>query len=434
MCVDDDFIIQRVDALQVLDSRGDPTVEVSVATKKGVGRAIAPSGASKSRFEAVELRDGDPRVYRGRSVLRAVENVRRYIAPALAGLDSRAQRFIDGKLIEIDGTPNKSRIGGNAITATSLAVLKAASDSMGLPLFRYVGGLRASVLPIPMMNIINGGAHAGNDLAFQEFMIVPVGFDSFSESLRAGVEVYKYLKDILKERYGAAAINLGDEGGFSPPMKSIYEALDALSEAVRRAGYDLGGSIYISLDVAGSQIYDQASGSYVVDGSSRDLDGMIDLYMDIVERYSILSIEDPFHEEDAEGFARLVDRLKGRAIVVGDDLLSTNAERLRRALEGKQVTGALVKVNQAGTFTEALEYVELARDRGIITIMSHRSGDSEDNAIAHLAVGMGTPMIKTGAPARSERTSKYNELLRIESYLAGESVFFGEKILLYIAR
>ena len=427
--LDDRYIIKSIDAIQILDSRGDPTIEVVVQTSSGVGRAIAPSGASKSRFEAVEVRDGDPRVYRGRSVYRAVENVKKYIAPALIGLDSRAQSFIDRKLIEIDGTPNKSRIGGNAITATSLAVLKAASDSMEIPLFRYIGGVCARVLPVPMMNIINGGAHAGNELAFQEFMIVPVGFDSFSESLRAGVEIYKYLKDLLKERYGPNAINLGDEGGFSPPMKSVFEALDSLVKAVERAGYDLGGSIYISLDVAASQIYRDSG--YVVDNSVKGSMDLVDLYVDLVERYSILSIEDPFSEDDPESFSELVKRLKGKAIIVGDDLLSTNVDRLRKALQYSQVTGALVKVNQAGTFTETLEYVSLAKDRGIVSIMSHRSGDSEDNAISHLAVGMGTPMIKTGAPARSERTSKYNELLRIENYLGGEAVFYGEKILQY---
>ncbi len=416
--VEDLFEIVDVDALQVLDSRGDPTVEAIVRTRGGVGRAIAPSGASRSSYEAYELRDGDPKIYRGRSVLRAVENIRKYVAPALIGLDSRMQRYIDKKILEIDGTPNKSRLGGNATTAISIAVLKAASDAAGEPLFIYIGGLGARDLPIPMMNLINGGAHAGNELSFQEFLIVPTGFDRFSEALRAGVEVYKMLKDLLKEMYGASSINVGDEGGFAPPMRSIYQALDILLKAISKSGYTPGGDIYLAIDAAASQIYDK--GVYRVDGKTMSRDEMIDLFVDIASRYPLLSIEDPLEENDFEGFSKLSQKLK-KTIIVGDDLLSTNAERLRIALEKGSIGGGIMKVNQAGTYSEAADFAREAMRRGVLVITSHRSGDTEDTAISHIAVGLGTPLIKTGAPARGERTSKYNELLRIEHYLGGEA-------------
>jgi len=416
--IEDLFEIIGVDALQVLDSRGDPTVEAIVRTRGGVGRAIAPSGASRSSYEAYDLRDGDPKIYRGRSVFRAVENIRKHVAPALIGLDSRMQRYIDKKILEIDGTPNKSRLGGNATTTISIAVLKAASDTVGEPLFIYIGGLGARDLPIPMMNLINGGAHAGNELSFQEFLIVPTGFDRFSEALRAGVEVYKVLKDLLKEMYGASSINVGDEGGFAPPMRSIYQALDILVKAISKSGYTPGGDIYLAIDAAASQIYDR--GVYRVDGKTLSRDEMIDLFVDIASRYPLLSIEDPLEENDFEGFSKLSQMLK-KTIVVGDDLLSTNVERLRIALEKGSIGGAIMKVNQAGTYSEAADFAREAMRRGVLVITSHRSGDTEDTAISHIAVGLGTPLIKTGAPARGERTSKYNELLRIEHYLGGEA-------------
>jgi enolase len=416
--IEDLFEIIGVDALQVLDSRGDPTVEAIVRTRGGVGRAIAPSGASRSSYEAYDLRDGDPKIYRGRSVFRAVENIRKHVAPALIGLDSRMQRYIDKKILEIDGTPNKSRLGGNATTAISIAVLKAASDTAGEPLFIYIGGLGARDLPIPMMNLINGGAHAGNELSFQEFLIVPIGFDRFSEALRAGVEVYRVLKDLLKEMYGTPSINVGDEGGFAPPMRSIYQALDILVKAISKSGYTPGGDIYLAIDAAASQIYDK--GVYRVDGKTLSRDEMIDLFVDIASRYPLLSIEDPLEENDFEGFSKLSQKLK-KTIVVGDDLLSTNVERLRIALEKGSIGGAIMKINQAGTYSEAADFAREAMRRGVLVITSHRSGDTEDTAISHIAVGLGTPLIKTGAPARGERTSKYNELLRIEHYIGGEA-------------
>ncbi|HWQ17378.1 MAG TPA: phosphopyruvate hydratase [Sulfolobales archaeon] len=412
------YVIEYVDAIQVLDSRGDPTVEAIVKTRRGIGRAISPSGASKSSFEAYELRDEDPKIYKGRSVLRAVDNIKRYVAPALVGLDSRMQRDIDQKLIQIDGTPNKSRLGGNATTAVSLANLKAAADTAGMPLYAYIGGLSAREIPVPMMNLINGGAHAGNELSFQEFLIVPTGFDSFSEALRAGVEVYKTLKDFLKEKYGKSSINVGDEGGFAPPMKSIYEALDMLEKAISRSGYSCGGDIYLALDIAASQIY--RDGFYFVDDKRFSRGEMIDLIVDLSSKYPLLSIEDPLEENDMEGFSDLRKKL-GKTVVVGDDLLSTNKERLRRAIEAEAVGGAIMKINQAGTFTEAMDFAQEAMRSGVIVITSHRSGDTEDTSISHIAVGLKTQLVKMGAPARGERTSKYNEILRIEHYLGGEA-------------
>ena len=421
------FEIRLVDALQVLDSRGDPTIEVIVATRGGVGRAIAPAGASRGAHEAWELRDGDPKKFHGRSVYRAIEVVKKYIDPSLRGIDSRLQREIDNKLISMDGTPNKSRLGGNTTTATSLAVLKAAADTYRIPVFRYLGGLRAKRLPIPMMNIINGGVHAGNNLAFQEFMIVPLRFRSFSDALRAGVEIYKTLKEILKQRYGASAINVGDEGGYAPPLSRVEDALKLLAEAISRAGYVLAEEVYISIDAAASQFYDENKSKYVVDGREYSSEELLDLYLRLADEYKLLSIEDPFHEEDFESFSKLTNSLK-RTRVVGDDHLTTNINRLRESLAKRSVSSVLVKINQIGTFSEAQDFVRLAKDNNLFTIVSHRSGDSEDNIIAHIAVGLESEFIKTGAPARSERTSKYNELLRIEHYLGEEAEYFGDKL------
>ncbi len=418
------FEIVSVDALQVLDSRGDPTIEVVVNTRGGSGRAIAPAGASRGAHEAFELRDNDPRIFRGKSVYRAVENVKRFIEPVLRGLDSREQRYIDNTLIKLDGTPNKSRLGGNTITATSLAVLKAAADTYRMPLFRYIGGLRARKLPVPMMNIINGGVHAGNNLSFQEFMIVPVKFNSFSDALRAGVEIYKTLKDILKSRYGAQAINVGDEGGYAPPLSRVEEALKLLVEAINKSGYSFAEEVYISIDAAASQFYEKERDKYLVDGKEISPEELLDLYLRLADEYKLLSIEDPFYEEDFENFSKLTNSLK-RTRVVGDDHLTTNIERLKRSIEKRSVSSVLVKINQIGTFSETLDFVKLSKEHNLLVIISHRSGDTEDNAIAHLAVGLDSEFIKTGAPARSERTSKYNELLRIEHYLGDESVFSG---------
>jgi len=420
----EEYIIKKVDALQVLDSRGDPTVEAVVITKGGgIGRAISPAGASKGTREAFELRDGDAKLFRGKSVLKAVENIIHYIGPAIQGLDSRLQREIDRIMIGLDGTPNKSRLGANAILAVSVAVAKAAADTAKLPLFEYLGGKRSCILPIPMLNIINGGAHAGNDLSIQEFMIVPIGFDRFSDALRASVEVYKELRSYLKEKYGPQSVNVGDEGGYAPPMRRTEEALNSLLEAIKRAGYTVGDNFLISIDAAASQFFDKSKNRYRIDGLELDRDQLIEYWIRLVEEYPILSIEDPFNEEDFDAFAILRKNLQKRVIIVGDDLTVTSIHELRRAYEKGSVDGVIVKMNQVGTLTETLDFIEMAKRLGIATIVSHRSGESEDTTIAHLAVAVGGPFIKTGAPARSERTAKYNELLRIENYLAGSAIY-----------
>lgn len=425
------YVIKYVDALQVIDSRGDPTVEAIVETVGGgVGRAIAPSGASRGRFEAVEIRDGDLSKYKGRSVFKAVSNVVNYIASAIQGMDSRNQFEIDRILIELDGTPNKERIGGNAIIATSIAVAKAAADTAGISLFQYLGGTRARVLPIPMLNIINGGAHAGNELAVQEFMIVPIGFDKFSEALRAAIEIYKELKSVLKSRYGASAINVGDEGGFAPPMKIVREAISTLIMAIKNCGYDIEKQVRISLDAAASQFYDNEKKIYRIDGQELSNVELIDYWKKLVEEFALFSIEDPFNEDDFDSFAELRKIARDKVVVVGDDLTVTNISRLTEALKKKCVSGVIVKPNQVGTLSETLNFIEMSKQNGIHTIISHRSGESEDSAISHIAVAVGGPFIKTGAPARGERTAKYNEILRIEKFLGSEAAYAGKFILI----
>jgi len=406
----------------VLDSRGRPTVEVEVKTRGGgFGRAIAPAGASKGKHEALELRDGG-REFRGYGVRKAVENVNKIIRPKLIGLDSRNQKEIDYLLCELDGTPNKSRLGANAIVATSLAVAKAAASTAHLPLYRYLGGPSAYLMPVPMLNVINGGVHAGNELAFQEFMIVPVGADRFSEALRIAVEVYYELKNVLKERYGTLAINVGDEGGFAPPMKTSREALDALVRAISGAGYS-ESEVVLALDAAASQIY--RDGKYHVDGMKLCADDLLEYYLQLISEYPIKSIEDPFMEEDFEHFKLLTEKVRGKVLVVGDDLYTTNPQRLRKGIELKATTAVLVKVNQIGTLTETLQVVDMAHKAGMRTIISHRSGETEDTTIAHLAVAVRSGLIKTGAPARGERTAKYNELLRIEEELGSQAEYPG---------
>ncbi len=418
-----EFVIEHVRALQVLDSRGDPTVEVSVVTRGGgCGRGIAPAGASRGLREAVELRDGDKR-YLGRGVGKAVEAVNKYIAPAITGMSSYRFRDVDRRIIEIDGTPNKSRLGANATTATSLAVVNAAADTAGLPLFEFLGGRLARVLPVPLMNVINGGAHAGNELSFQEFMIAPVGASTFSEALRIAVEVYKTLKELLKRTYGPAAINVGDEGGFAPPMKETREALEALVKAISEAGYRAGEDFLLAVDAAASQFY--SGGAYLVDGRRLGGDRLLELYVDLVAEFPVVSIEDPFAEDQPHYFRELKSALRGRALIIGDDLTVTSARLVSEYFSGGAIDGAIIKVNQIGTLTEAEESVELLRRLGGKAIVSHRSGETEDVSIAHIAVAYGTGLIKSGAPARGERTSKYNELLRIEDYLSGDSRYAG---------
>lgn len=425
---DEIFKIKTVRARMVLDSRGNPTVQVMVVTEAGgVGIANAPSGASTGKHEAVELRDGG-KEWHGKGVSRAVENVNTIIAEALKGMDVRNQREIDMKMIEIDGTPNKSRLGGNAIVATSLAVAKAAAATLEIPLYLYLGGKYADTLPVPMLNIINGGAHAGNKLDFQEFMIVPVGFKKFSVAIRAAVETYHELKKLLKQKYGPSAVNVGDEGGYAPPMETIREALDALVEAIKAAGYEPGKDIALAIDAASSQFYDEKRDVYLVEGKEYKRDDMIKLYEELVEEYPIVSIEDPLYEEDFEGFAEITKALGNKILIVGDDLYTTNPERFRKGIEMGSSNAILVKVNQIGTLTETLEVIKMAHRKGLRTIISHRSGETEDTTIADIAVGFNAGLIKTGAPARGERTAKYNRLLEIElelesSYYPGIEIF-----------
>ncbi|ABU82186.1 enolase [Ignicoccus hospitalis KIN4/I] len=396
----------------ILDSRGNPTVEVDVYTEGGFGRAAAPAGASKGSKEALELRDGG-NAFMGKGVLKAVRNVNEVIGPSLVGMDSLDQKEIDMKMIELDGTENKSKLGANAIVATSMAVAKAAADSLSVPLYYHLGGALAQTLPTPLLNVINGGAHAGNELAIQEFMIVPWDFSSFSEALQAASEIYHYLKSYLKEKYGKSAINVGDEGGFAPPMRQTREALDALVNAIKKAGYE--GRVALALDAAATHFYDQEKGVYRIDGKELDREGLLELYEELIRDYPIVSIEDPLHEEDWEGFKEAVKRLKIR--VVGDDLLVTNPKLVKKAIEEGVANAVLVKVNQVGTVTEAYEVVDMAKRASWAAIVSHRSGETEDTFISHFAVGSGAPAIKAGAPARGERTAKYNELLRIEEEL-----------------
>jgi len=420
-----DFVIEDVRGRWILDSRGNPTVEAEVITRGGRGRAAAPAGASKGVHEAIELRDGGKR-FHGRGVEKAVFNINNVIAPRLRGIDSRKQRLIDSIMCRIDGTPNKSRLGANTIVAVSLAAAKAAASTAGLELYEYLGGTGSVIMPVPLLNIINGGAHAGNDLSFQEFMIAPVGADSFSEALRIAVEVYHELKDLLKSKYGKNAINVGDEGGFAPPMKLNREALDALVEAVKNAGYEPGRDVLFSIDAAASHFYVIDERVYLVDGKKMSVDQLLEYYTSLVDEYPLLSIEDPFYEEDFDSYSELTKRLGHKILVVGDDLYVTNVARLEKGIAMAATNAALLKVNQVGTLTEAIDFYRLASNNSIRVIVSHRSGETEDTTIAHLAVGLRTGFIKTGAPARGERTAKYNELLRIEELAAGDAIYAGK--------
>jgi enolase len=411
-----------VHARQILDSRGNPTVEVEVALDSGaVGRAAVPSGASTGTFEAVELRDGDARAYLGKGVLTAVGNVEREIGPALAGADAGDQAAVDRLLVELDGTPNKSRLGANAVLGVSLAVAKAAAQEEGVPLYRLLGGDGAAVLPVPLMNVVNGGAHAQNSLDLQEFMVVPAGAASFSEALRIGAETFHRLKELLHERGLATAV--GDEGGFAPDLPSGAEAIAVVLEAAERAGH--AEKVAIALDPATTELYE--GGRYRLPGEGLDLDagGMIGLWEDLCGRFPIVSIEDGLAEDDWAGWKALTERLGERTQLVGDDLFVTNPERLRRGIDERVANAILVKVNQIGTLSETLETIELARADGYAAIMSHRSGETEDTTIADLAVATGVGQIKTGAPSRTDRVAKYNQLLRIEEELGEAAVYPG---------
>ena len=410
-------------ARQVLDSRGNPTVEVDVFLESGaLGRAIVPSGASTGAFEAVELRDGDKSVYGGKSVLKAVANVETEIAPAIVGLDADEQRTLDRTLIELDGTPNKSRLGANAILGVSLAVAKAAAARRRLPLYRWIVNDDAHVLPVPMMNVVNGGAHAQNSLDLQEFMVVPAGADTFAEALRIGAETFHSLKSVLHER--GLSTGVGDEGGFAPELDSTEAAIDAVLEAAERAGHR--ERVAIALDPAATELFsDGRSYRFERQGGIRDTAGMITMYAALVERYPIVSIEDGLAEDDWAGWKALTEQLGDRLQLVGDDLFVTNVERLQRGLDEGVANAILIKVNQIGTLTETLDTIQLARSNGYSCVMSHRSGETEDTTIADLAVATGVGQIKTGAPSRTDRVAKYNQLLRIEEALGRDASYPG---------
>jgi enolase len=415
--------IERVHARQILDSRGNPTVEVDVELRSGArGRAAVPSGASTGEFEATELRDGGD-AWQGKGVTRAVANVDGEIAAAVAGLDASDQAALDGALIELDGTPNKSRLGANAVLGVSLAAAHAQAADEGLELWRYLGGAAARLLPVPLMNVLNGGAHADNKVDFQEFMVVPSGAETFSECLRMGAEVFHALKRTLQER--GLGTGVGDEGGFAPDLSSNEEALKVLIAGIEAAGYAPGEQVAIALDPATSEIY--RDGAYVLEheGRTLDADELADYWADLAERYPIISIEDGMSEEDWAGWRTLTERLGSRLQLVGDDLFVTNTERLHRGIEAGVGNSILIKVNQIGTLTETFEAIAMARQAGYTAVMSHRSGETEDVTIADLAVATGCGQIKTGAPSRSDRVAKYNRLLRIEEQLGADAVFPG---------
>lgn len=415
-------------AREILDSRGNPTVEVEVLTEGGfIGRAAVPSGASTGAFEAIELRDGDKNRYMGKGVLKAVDNVNNIIAPEIIGMDATDQVAIDKLMIELDGTPNKSKLGANAILGVSLAVAKAAAAGSGLPLYKYIGGANAKVLPVPMMNILNGGKHADNTVDIQEFMIMPVGASSFREALRMCAEVFHTLKKVLGQKGYSTAV--GDEGGFAPNLKTNEEAIEVILEAVEKAGYKAGDDIRLAIDTAATELYDEKDGKYHFPGEGvvRTSEEMVAFYEHLVDKYPIISLEDGVAEEDWDGWKLLTDRLGKRIQLVGDDLFVTNTKRLAKGIELGVANSILIKVNQIGTLTETLDAIQMANRAGYTAVVSHRSGETEDTTIADIVVGVNAGQIKTGAPSRVDRVAKYNQLLRIEEMLDDTAQYLGLK-------
>lgn len=420
--------IEDILAREVLDSRGNPTVEVEVFLSDGsVGRAIVPSGASTGAYEAVELRDGEKSRFLGKGVLKAVDNVNEVIAPELIGWNVFDQVGLDELMIDLDGTPNKSKLGANAILAVSLAAAHAAAECVGLPLFQYIGGINAKVLPVPMMNILNGGAHADNNVDIQEFMVMPVGADSFSHGLRMGAEVFHNLKAVLKGKGLNTAV--GDEGGFAPNLASNEEAIQVIVEAIEKAGYVPGKDVKIALDVAATELYDSEKGFYHLagEGVKKTAEEMVEYYEMLAAKYPIVSIEDGLAEDDWEGWKHMTDKLGKKLQLVGDDFFVTNTERLAKGIEAKAANSILIKVNQIGTLTETLDAIEMAKRAGYTSVISHRSGESEDVTIADLAVAVNAGQIKTGAPSRTDRVAKYNQLLRIQEMLDSSSRYAGKE-------
>lgn len=422
-------LIQSIHARQILDSRGNPTVEVDVYTENGAyGRAAVPSGASTGVHEAVELRDEDKDVYMGKGVLKAVANVNDLIAPELLGYDIFDQNQIDQIMISLDGTKNKSKLGANAILGVSLAVAKAAAMEAGQPLYRYVGGVNANTLPVPMMNILNGGSHADNAIDFQEFMVMPVGAATFSESLRMGTQIFHHLKSVLKSK--GLSTNVGDEGGFAPNLRSNVEAIEVVLQAIEKAGFRPGEDVFIAMDAASSEFYDEERGLYIFKKSTGDeltSQQMADYWTDWVNKYPILSIEDGMHEDDWNGWKLMTEAVGDKIQIVGDDLFVTNVERLQQGIDQNIANALLVKVNQIGSLTETINAVDLCHRNKYKSVMSHRSGETEDSTIADLAVALNTGQIKTGSASRSDRMAKYNQLLRIEEQLGDSAYFPGKK-------
>ncbi len=415
--------ISAVLARAILDSRGNPTVEVEVQTTSGRGRAAVPSGASTGEHEAIELRDGDKKRWLGRGVSKAVDNVNQTLGPSVVGMDALDQTAVDRVLLDADGTPNKAKMGANAILGVSLAVARASADAVGLPLWRYLGGVQARVLPTPLMNILNGGVHADSGLEIQEFMIVPSGLPSFDEALRAGVEIFHTLKKLLKDQ--GLTVAVGDEGGFAPKLKSNEEAIQYVVRAIEEAGYAPGKDVGVALDCAASEFFDKKSGRYTFDKTSVSRDDLVRIYEELSRRYPIVSIEDGCAEDDWDGWKLVTERLGDRLQLVGDDLFVTNVERLRRGIAGGTANAILIKLNQIGTLTETLDCMRVASESGYRSIVSHRSGETEDAFIADLAVATNAGQIKTGSLSRSDRVAKYNQLLRIGFELGGGAVYAG---------
>jgi enolase len=423
-----DSEITDLKARQVLDSRGNPTVEVDVWTRDGSkGRGTVPSGASTGIHEALELRDGDMKRFHGKGVLKAVSNVNNRIGSRVIGKDARAQREIDELMIALDGTPNKKRLGANAILGVSMAAAKVAASSQGKPAYKYLRDLPSYKLPVPMMNVINGGKHAGNKLAVQEFQIEPVGASSCSEAIRIGDEVYHSLGSVLKAKYGPSAINVGDEGGYAPPLEMTGDALEAILRAISDAGYD-ESTVHIGIDAASSSFYNNKDSTYQLDGKKLSAEELENYYEDLVRTYPIRTLEDPFDEDDYDDFVQITRKLGNRVKIIGDDLYVTNPERIKRGILKKATNAILIKLNQIGTVTETLDAITMSREAGMDIVVSHRSGETEDTFISHLATSQESLFIKTGAPSRGERTAKYNELLRIEEELGSNALFMGSTL------
>jgi enolase len=425
---DSTFRIKRVRGREIIDSRGNPTVEAIVELEGGsMGRASVPSGASTGKYEAVELRDRDEKRFHGLGVSKAVRNINEVIGPALTGLDSRRQREIDSKMLRLDGTPNKSRLGANAILAVSLSNALAASSASRMELYQYLGENGGNTLPVPLMNVINGGKHAGNDLSIQEFIIIPAGFREFPSALRAGVEVYQTLRSVIVKKYGKSSINVGDEGGFAPPLSLSEQALELLSTAIEETGYSFS-EVFLGIDAASSSFYDPSSGKYKIDGKNLTKDELLEYYVELVSKFKLKSIEDPFEENDFESFSEITRKIGSRVQIVGDDLFVTNKERLIKGIKNGAANALLFKLNQCGSLTESLDTFRTAVENNYRVIVSHRSGETEDTYISDIAVALNAGQIKTGAPCRGERTAKYNRLLRINDELGELAKYSGREI------